>query len=379
MGKVFVCGDVINMYSSKQFVGENLRSLIKASDYAIANLEGCEYSGHGKVPKMMQHPQTLSMLKDAGFDLLLMANNHIADYGEESLRYTLAEATRIGLKCVGAGFNYEDAYHPAIIDVDGTTIGILNLCEAHPHYYHSRSQGYGYAWIGDPSIKTRIDETRTQADKVIAFIHGGLEHCTCPLGFFRDYYRWLCDCGVDAVVGGHPHIPQGIERYKDKLICYSLGNFFFPRQAESDSSDIENHSFSIMLEVNKSRIDYEIVYHKMDNLVSEIELEEESPVKAKELSDILAPGNYERIHSATIKKYYEGLVSNLYHNSLNTMREGDSILHRLKGAFKYVFAPHCLIGDSRRNNKNFVHLINNETYRYIVNEYLKDSYAREHE
>lgn len=378
MGRIFVCGDVVNMFSPNQFVGENLRSIIKSANYAIANLEGCEFSGHGVVPKMMQYPETLSLLKDAGFDLLLMANNHIADYGEESLMYTLTEANRVGLKYVGAGFNYNDVYCPEVVCIDGTKIGILNLCEAHPHYYYNCSQRYGYAWIGDPNIRTRIEKIRLITDKVIAFIHGGLEHCTCPIGYFRDYYHWLCDCGVDAVIGGHPHISQGIERYNDKLICYSLGNFFFPRRPESDSSDVENHSFSLVLELDKSRIDYEIVYHKMDNLITEIEPEEESPVKARELSIILSSGNYERIHSATIKKYYESLVSDLYHSSLNTMRVGDSFMHRLKRAVKYVFVPDRLGGNSWLNNKNFVHLINNETYRYIVNEYLKEFYAGEH-
>ena len=378
MANIFVCGDVVNVYSPKQFVGDTLSSLIRSANYAIANLEGCEFLGTDKVPKMMQHPGTMSILKDAGFDMLLMANNHIADYGEDALSSTLSEAKRLGFECVGAGLSYDDAYRPAVIEIEGIRVGVLNLCEAHPHYYHSQGQKYGYAWIGEPNIKTRIEKVKARTDKVIVFVHGGLEHCTCPIGYFRDYYHWLCDSGVDVVIGGHPHIAQGIERYNDKLICYSLGNFFFPRLPDSDSTDVENHSFSIILKLGNNGIDYEIVYHKVDNLIVEIEQEETSPVKADKLSEILSPDNYERIHADTIKKYYEGLISNLYSNSLNTMKAGESFFHRLKGAFKYLLFPGRIKSDSQLKNKNFVHLINNETYRFIVNEYYKESYAREH-
>lgn len=379
MAKIFVCGDVVNMFSPESFIGEKLGAVIRSADYAIANLEGCEFSGAGTVPKMMQYPGTMSILRDSGFNMLLMANNHIADYGENALRQTIAEANSLGFECIGAGLSYDEAYRPVVINIEGTRVGMLNLCEAHPHFYHNRNQKYGYAWIGDPNIKTRIEGIRNKSDKVIAFIHGGLEHCTCPLGFYRDYYRWLCDCGVDVVIGGHPHISQGIEWYNEQLICYSLGNFFFPRQLNSDSIDIENHSFSVILSVDKYLTDYEVVYHKMDNLITEIESVEESPVRVEELSEILSSEKYEQIHAETIKKYYEGLVNNLYHSSLNTMREKDSLLHRFKGSLRYLLSPHLLNDKSQQRNKTFVHLINNETYRYIVNEYLKDSYAREHE
>lgn len=379
MAKIFVCGDVVNMFSSRQFVGEDLLARIASADYAITNLEGCVYGGSELVPKMMQHPKTLSLLKDAGFGMLLLANNHIADYGEKAIVKTLDEASKEGFTSLGAGLNYDDVYRPVVINLAGLKIGVINMCEAHPHFFHDEKQKYGFAWIGDPNIKTRIQNLRTQTDKTIAFIHGGLEHCTCPLGFFKDFYHWLCGCGIDVVIGGHPHIAQGIEQYGESLICYSLGNFFFPRSPKADSSDIENHSFSLMLDIHKDSVKYEVIYHKMNNLVVDTEQEDVSPVNVSELSNILLPENYGCIHTSTIKKYYEGLVSNLYHSSLNTMRGTDSIMHRLKKSIYYLIAPRSMEANARLRNKNFVHLINNETYRYIVNEYLKDDYAREHE
>ena len=378
MAKIFVCGDVVNMFSSKQFIGEDLQARIESADFAIANLEGCACRDSEAVPVMMQHPMTLSLLKEAGFGMLLLANNHIADYGENAIVHTLKEASKDGFICLGAGLNYNEVYRPAVIDIAGVQVGIINMCEAHPHYYHNENQKYGYAWIGDPNIKTRIRNLRNQADKIVAFIHGGLEHCTCPLGFFKDYYHWLCDCGIDVVIGAHPHIAQGLETYCGKLICYSLGNFYFPRSPEADSSDIENHSYSLMLDIQRDKVGYEVIYHKMNSLLVDTELEEVSPVKVSQLSEILLPENYPRIHATTIKTYYEGLVSNLYQSSLNTMKGTDSIIQRLKKSVKYIITPHRAEANAPQRNKNFVHLINNETYRYIVNEYMKDDYAREY-
>ena len=133
-----------------------------------------------------------------------------------------------------------------------------------------------------------------------------------------------------------------------------------------------------MLEIEKDAVGYEVIYHKMNNLVVNIEQEVESPVKVGDLSDILSPDNYARIHASTIKNYYEGLVSSLYHSSLNTMRGADSFVQRLKNSVKYLITSGRSDANAPLRNKIFVHLINNETYRYIVNEYLKDDYEREH-
>lgn len=62
------------------------------------------------------------------------------------------------------------------------------------------------------------------------YSHGGVEFMDVPLPEWRDTYRKLIDMGVDAVIASHPHVPQGIEYYKGKAICYSLGNFCFQKQ-----------------------------------------------------------------------------------------------------------------------------------------------------
>lgn len=91
---------------------------------------------------------------------------------------------------------------------------------------------YGYAWIGHFSIAKTISELRTKVDFILCFCHYGLEHYEVPLDCVRQYYYLLIDQGVDCIVGTHPHIAQGYEYYNDKLIVYSLGNFFFQEELE---------------------------------------------------------------------------------------------------------------------------------------------------
>jgi poly-gamma-glutamate synthesis protein (capsule biosynthesis protein) len=67
---------------------------------------------------------------------------------------------------------------------------------------------------------------------VIASIHTGIELCGLPEPYFRVLARRLIDAGAALVVGHHPHVPQGVERYGRGLIAYSLGNFLFDRNSD---------------------------------------------------------------------------------------------------------------------------------------------------
>ena len=62
---------------------------------------------------------------------------------------------------------------------------------------------------------------------LIVQVHAGVELLDVPIPEWRAKYRQLIDLGADVVIAHHPHVMQGIEEYKGKLICYSLGNFYF--------------------------------------------------------------------------------------------------------------------------------------------------------
>src|SRR5690606_3657601 len=85
----------------------------------------------------------------------------------------------------------------------------------------------GCSWINQIQVNNIIRTAKEQCDHLIILSHGGIEFMDVPLPEWRDRYRELIDLGADAVIGTHPHVPQGIEIYNKKPIFYSLGNFYF--------------------------------------------------------------------------------------------------------------------------------------------------------
>ena len=85
-------------------------------------------------------------------------------------------------------------------------------------------------------LTERLVEEREISDFVVVMIHGGNEHNSLPSPRARSRYRLFTELGADAVIGGHPHCPQGIEYYKGKPIVYSTGNFLFKDFGEVDAA-----------------------------------------------------------------------------------------------------------------------------------------------
>lgn len=224
---IFICGDIINQTTDEQFIDKSLINVIQSCDYSICNFEGTCKSDTLQKGQMLQRESTLESLKNAGFNMLLLANNHVTDYGENGLRGTIESIDKYGFDRIGAGFEYNDVYRPHVLAIDGLKIGIINLCEAQLGQFKEKDQPYGYAWLGDYELDERIRTIRNEVDYLIVIPHAGLECYPIPLNQFRQLYRHWCDLGVDIIVGGHPHISQGIEQYGKSIIFYSLGNFFF--------------------------------------------------------------------------------------------------------------------------------------------------------
>lgn len=367
---VFFCGDIINMFTQKQFIGENLRQVIQSCDYAVGNLEGVLNSEDVDVKPMMQNHSTLNTLKEAGFNLLLLANNHIADYGADKLADTIAEIEKQGISHMGAGTSYNDVYQPLTKVISGVKIGFLNMCEAQVGQWDIGRKDYGYAWIGDVGISSRIKELRNKVDFVVACVHGGLEHNTLPLPYFRQYYRMLCDMGVDCVVGSHPHIVQGIERYSNSLIFYSLGNFFFPRKPDSGTEDKENSAFSIVVDFEKNKpINYKLVHHSISDLT--VELEQNGFWDEEKLSRMLLSPQYENKSKILLKKAYLQHVRPQLSYAMMGTETNDSFLTKFKKIIKYLFTNYEATQIQRDRLLN--RLVVNETYKSIIDSATNNS------
>ena len=368
--KLFVCGDIVNMSSDSQFIDDKLINHIKDSDYAICNFEGtCEYP-RIKGLSMVQCEGTLRLLQEAGFDMMLLANNHVTDYGYLGLRNTIREIEENGFAHIGAGFDYDDTYRPFLIDISGITLGFINLCEAQVGHFSDESQEYGYAWIGDKRVDDRIKDLRKRCDVLILFAHAGLENYRLPLPQFRSLYRHYIDTGVDLVIGGHPHIAQGIEQWCGKYIFYSLGNFYFPFKTRWENT--WKKGFSVVLTIDGNlAIGFDIIQHKLVD--DKVVLCNEDILNISELNNSLNDSNYltEIVHQN--KQSFYDLPYRLYKDALNGTSENDTFDRKIKNILCYLVNRKKTYKGSESFRMSLLkRLVENETYRFLTINYIND-------
>lgn len=221
-GRMKDCHDVARIESA---LGEHLKTILQQSDHAIVNYEGASTNEPKGIlkdgPCLKNAPEGMKALKNAGFDIVSLANNHVGDYSFRGVMDTLRLCEENGMMHVGAGKNLEAASSPLIID----NVAILNVCEAEA-LIATRSTP-GLAPIDLISLHYSIKSLRGKAEYVVVIVHGGCEHYPLPTPRMKRVYRYLIELGADAVVSHHQHCYCGYEVFQGKPIFYGLGNFFF--------------------------------------------------------------------------------------------------------------------------------------------------------
>lgn len=170
------------------------------------------------------------ILKEAGYDIVSLANNHIMDYRSEGLLDTLAALESAGVSWVGAGRNTAEAFASCILNRNGLRIGFLARSVIVPAASKAGVDSPGLAWQGgsySDELSSAIQDLSQHADIVIVSFHWGIEGNRQHAAYQQEIARRCIDDGALLVIGHHPHCLQGIERYKGGVIAYSLGNFLF--------------------------------------------------------------------------------------------------------------------------------------------------------
>lgn len=228
--KISIFGDFVAQNSTDIFISSDLKRIIASSDIAVCNFEA-PVDGYNRAadrvgPKIKQSSIAPTLLKEWGFNAIQLANNHMLDFGEGGCKDTINAFKDI--TTIGAG-TYEEAYKIKVIQVKTKKVGFLSCVHHEFGVWDSNSstQKIGTAWICHYLIQKRISEAKETVDYLIVLPHAGVEETDAPIPEWRELYRAFIDWGADAVIGTHPHVPQGWEVYHDKPIFYSLGNFYF--------------------------------------------------------------------------------------------------------------------------------------------------------
>lgn len=242
-GDVQFSGKVEDLLLKKGFdyPYQHLGSLFTDDDLTFVNLETPVTTGgvaaQNKSFIYKSSPKALKSLVAAGVDVVNLANNHILDQGVEGLTDTLTHLNNNKLSYVGAGLNRKEAYSPVYYEKNGIKIALLGFTRVMPEASwraEAGKPGVADAYNSTEAVKA-IKQANKKADLVIVMAHWGKERETTPDENQKNLGYEFIDAGADLVIGGHPHVLQGLESYKGKWIAYSTGNFIFSRSATAET------------------------------------------------------------------------------------------------------------------------------------------------
>lgn len=237
---------------------------LQGADLAVGHLEvphthrGAELQGD--VPAPGAPPENLAAIAQAGFALLSLAGNHIADCGAEGIADTTAGLDTLGVAHCGADLTLEAARRPAIVARDGWRIALLSYNCVGPEASWATADRAGCAYLpiatadGAPIapaanlavltqaaldiLRHDIAEVRAQADIVLVALHKGIVHTPARLApYERALSHAAVEAGADVVIGHHAHIVRGIEFHHGKPIFHGLGNGCVVTSALSPAQD----------------------------------------------------------------------------------------------------------------------------------------------
>ncbi|SKC82992.1 CapA family protein [Maledivibacter halophilus] len=188
---------------------KKVRPVFQNDDLTLVNLETPLTNSTEKDDKEFAFkgdPSFVNILKAGSIEMVNISNNHIYDYSQKGFLDTIENLKKSDIYYSGEG-------HIAYYNVKDMTIASI---------------GYrGWGTYIKTHLKKDIKEAKEKADIVLVSFHWGDENKYYPNDVQKTLGRFAIDEGADVVVGHHPHVIQGIEKYKDKYIVYSLANFCF--------------------------------------------------------------------------------------------------------------------------------------------------------
>lgn len=185
---------------------------------------------NGKLYTFRASPLRSEILSTLGVDTVSLSNNHIYDFGADAFADTMTTLSDKNISYFGAGKNKSEACQPVYYIINGMKIAFVGASRAEKVRYTpgAADTSSGVLLAYDYNDYLNVIKTASQnSDYVIAYIHWGTEDSHTVTDYQKTMGRAFIDAGADAVIGGHPHVLQGIEYYNNKPIVYSLGDFWF--------------------------------------------------------------------------------------------------------------------------------------------------------
>ncbi|NCB92606.1 MAG: CapA family protein [Clostridia bacterium] len=201
---------------------QNVKDIFSADDLTIVNMEGTLTESDERQDKTYAFkgdPKYTQVLTSGSVEAANLANNHSKDYGEQSYTDTIQHLEEAGVTTFGFD-------RTAVVESKGIKIGLVGI--------YVLADGLER----QQQLIDNIASVKAQgAQVVIVSFHWGTEKSNYPDDIQKTLAHAAIDNGADLVLGHHPHVLQGIEKYNGKNIVYSLGNFCFGGNRNPDDKD----------------------------------------------------------------------------------------------------------------------------------------------
>ncbi|MDP2216441.1 MAG: CapA family protein [Methanolobus sp.] len=341
-------GDITLQIKDNSHPFRNVSSIFEKKDILFGNLETV-LSDEGEPAKksvvLKSSPIKGKYLKDVDFDVLNIANNHILDLGIEGLKNTLNTLENYNLNYIGTNSNNSNS-KSLILEKNGIKLGFLGYTIGR----FKENNELCISKLNEKQIISDIKSLKAKCNFVVVSLHWGTENVFYPSPKQIDLAHCLIDTGATLILGHHPHVIQGIEKYKNGLIAYSLGNFQFDTKL-SQSKISDSIIFSVDFDENGIQ-SYEVIPVVIDeNFVPKVAKDDVKKNILNFVSDISQPFFNNKI---TNKWWFEEigeeyLIGNL--NSYVARIKKYGILPFIECCFWLVtpFCLKCYAGFIRRN------------------------------
>ena len=256
---------------------KNVKNIFKKDDLTLVNFEGTLTTRSTRADKTFAfkgNPSYLKILQKGNVDAISFANNHCRDFGNGSYHDTISVFKKN--KMPFASYSKVSIYK-----TNGKKIGMIAV-----NGLEGVSSSKHYIKSGIQKLKKK------KADLIIVSMHAGIEKTSSLDAVQKSIAHYAVKQGANLVLGHHPHVLQGIEKYKGAYIVYSLANFCFGGNTNPPDKDtmIYQQTFTFRKNKLKKSNDVKIIPCKVSS-TNNINNYQPTPAKGKAKKRILAKMN----------------------------------------------------------------------------------------
>lgn len=217
-----------------------IKELISSADLALGDFEGTinpayPLSGY---PQFNAPEEVVDAIKEAGYDAIDLAHNHILDTGIDGLNYTKNAFEKRGIQTFGVNTSDD---HPLLIqEINGIKVAVLGFSYGFNGLEETLTQEEYDYYLKDlnmEKVKAEIQKAEETADITVVMPQMGIEYSLEPTDEQREVYHQMVDFGADIIFGGHPHVAEPTEilekEEEKKFIIYSMGNLLSNQRYET--------------------------------------------------------------------------------------------------------------------------------------------------